>query len=282
MVTAVVPPGGLAEASAPSLVTDRDNSAHPPCPNSRWVWGRCEDHGKERRGKRPCERRDCEVCGPNGRYLIAKRIAHGVRTLGPCSFQVLTFETYEAEKPVWKPKAVRRLGAYVRWLRKQQPGLQYVATYELQKSGRLHINLIMGPWEKVPQEVLEERWGARVWVNWVRDSESVGREVAKSNSPEALGRYLAKVDQAVPEEWGRRVSYSKAWPELPSEPALQRRGRITWRLECELSEGELAAFQLERERGLWVEVEPGEWERGTYDRLTLDRCDCYDLVPVPT
>jgi len=258
------------------------NSA-PLCPNRRWVWGRCEEHGKERRGQQPCKRRDCEVCGPNGRYLIAKRIAYGVRELWPCSFQVLTFETYDAEEPEWKPRAVRKLGGYVRWLRRQQPGLQYVATYELQQRGRLHINLIIGPWKEIPQKILRERWGARMSVNWVRDSESVGREAAKCYSPESLGSYLVKLYQSVPEEWGRRVSYSKGWPELPPEgPELQRRGKITWRQECELSEGELVAFQLERERGLWAEVGPGEWERSTFDRLPLERCDCYDLVPVPT
>jgi len=221
----------------------------------------------------PCKKRTCAVCGPKGRYEIAKRIAYGVRQHWPCSWQILTFDTEEAEECEWKRKAVRKLSKYVAWLRKQQPGLQYAATYELTQRGRLHINLIIGPWRYIPQRLLQKRWGAQMWVERVKDSESIGRETAASYSPESLGKYLAKLEQSVPEEWGRRVSFSKGWPKLPKEP-VQRKGEITWRQEWQLERVEVDRFEVEKERGWWREVSIGEWQ----PLLLPHDCDCFDLV----
>ena len=153
------------------------------CPNARLVEGVCDPHGNRRFVLVPCKRRDCDVCGPNGRWEIAKRIAYGIRHHWPCAWITLSFETELAEEPVWKPKAVKRLGKFVAWLRKSNPGLQYAATYELQKRGRLHINLIIGPWQSVPKADLQKRWGANLWVEWVQDDKTMGREAAKSYSP---------------------------------------------------------------------------------------------------
>jgi len=303
MVTAVLTDAVRLEASAPSLVTitdnstgqDRDNSERY-CLNGRWVQGECVQHGQLRWVLAPCKRRDCEVCGSKGRYEIAKRIAYGVRYHWPCSWHTLTFDTYEAEESEWKPKAVQKLGKYIAWLRKfypgcqypvwdirwdgsgwvvvkKHPGLQYAATYELTQRGRLHINLIIGPWRYIPQRTLQKWWGAQMWVERVKDSESVGRETAKSYSPESLGKYLAKLEQSVPEEWGRRVSFSKGWPKLPKEP-VERKGEITWRQEWELEQVDVARFQVEKEHGWWREVAVGEWQ----PLLLPHDCSCFDLV----
>jgi len=279
------------------------------CPNARLVEGECDEHGQRRWVVAPCKRRDCTACGPKGRHEIAKRIAYGVRqmpcrdcghkleeclphgrgkgvanypaALGPrCSCKgmllsaawlVLTFAKEEAEGPEWKAKAVKRLGKFVAWLRKQNPGLEYVATYELTKRGRLHINLVIGPWKEIPQAELQRRWGARVSVQWIRDDEAIGRETAKSYSPESLAGYLSKLEQAVPEEWGRRVSYSKKWPKLPKS---QRKGKIRWRCEFEIEPVEIEMFEHELNLGWWKEVRDGEWQGLLY----FHECDCFDLV----
>jgi len=296
-------------ASAPSLVTTTHNSPQSGdpdkyCPDARWVRGTCDEHGQERWVLAPCKRRTCEVCGPAGRYRIAKRIAWGVRQM-PCrdcghavdgcwahgerkgvpfcfckgmrlsaAWMVLTFADEFAENSDWKPTAVKKLGKFVTWLREKKgmPDLQYVATYELTQRGRLHINLVLGPWKEIPQGELQRRWGARVSVAWVRDDNAIGRETAKAYSPESLGKYLAKLKQSVPEDWGRRVSYSKQWPKLPD--GCKRLGVISWVQEWKLKPSELAGFEFEKERGWWQEVRVGEW----VSVLSPPSCDCFDLV----
>ena len=115
---------------------------HQDCPDPRLVFGECEQHGQQRFVLKRCKRRDCEYCGALGRYRIAQRIALGVRKYWPCSWQVLSFDTEDAEAAEWKPKAVRMLADYVSWLREKMgmPDLQYAATYELTQRGRLHID----------------------------------------------------------------------------------------------------------------------------------------------
>jgi len=255
------------------------------CPNPRLVLGECE-HGQQRMVLKRCKSRACEYCGPLGRYQIAQRIAYGVRMHWPCSWHILTFATEAAEEPEWKPVAVRMLADYVTWLREKMgmPDLQYVVTYELTEAGRLHINLIAGPWTFVPQHVLQKRWGARMWVNRIRDdgSETIGKEAAKSYSPEALGSYLSKLEQAVPKEWGRRVSYSKGWPKLDSDPWV-RKGEINWQHEWELESHVIAGFEHSRGLGWWrpiYGVGSGscilhEW----MNLLAPHACDCFVLVP---
>ena len=103
--------------------------------------------------------------------------------------------------------------------------MQYAATYELTKAGRIHINLIAGPWEFIPQRTLEQIWGARLWVERVKNDAAIARESAKSYSPEALGGYLAKLEQAV--SYGRRCSFSKGWPKLP-KPETSCPDYIEW------------------------------------------------------
>jgi len=277
------------EGRATSLVTTTDNSGgvawggHHDCPDPRLVLGEC-DHGQQRFVLKRCKRRDCEYCGALGRYQIAQRIAKGVREYWPCSWQVLTFDTEEAEEAKWKKKAVQKMGDYVAWLREKMgmPDLQYAATYELTQQGRLHINLIAGPWTYIPQKVLQARWGAQMWVKRIRDDGSgdIGKEAAKSYSPEALGSYLSKLEQVVPEKWGRRVSYSRGWPKLDKKP-WERKGEIKWRHEWELERWEIASFEHSRSLGWWREETMAgeclltEW----VNLLAPHSCDCFELVP---
>ncbi len=299
-------PGAPAASLVPTTHNSpREHNSEDYCPAARMVDGGCDEHGQRRWVLVPCKRRSCDVCGPNGRYRIAKRIAWGVREM-PCrscghkmdgcwahgqrrgivdcsckgmilsaAWMVLTFANEIAEQSEWKPKAVKKLEKFIAWLRgsKGLSDLQYFATYELTKRGRLHINLVLGPWKEIPQAELQDRWGARVSVAWVRDDAAIANETAKSYSPESLGTYLAKLKQSVPEEWGRRYSCSKDWPKLP--PYAQRRGAITWIQEWDQPASILTKFLIERDQGLWEEVRIGEWAR-----KGAPRCDCFDLVPV--
>ena len=248
------------------------------CPDASWFQGQCVTHGCRHVMYLPCKRRDCDFCGPVSRRRIADRIAHGIHEIelagGRCAWLVLTFKDKVAEFSAFKPMAVRQVQDFVRWLRKKRgmTDMWYVATYELTARGRLHVNLICGPWKHVRHRDLYRRWGSRISVEWVRNDVAMGREAAKAYSPEALGGYLAKLDQAVPQEWGPRVSFSKKWPKLPMG-GLERVGEITWSL---LSDG---ARLL-----LWDEIKAGrvlEYRLGEYfaagELVRAPDCNCFDF-----
>ena len=199
-----------------------------------------------------------------GRHKIAQRIAHGCRTLWPAAWMVLTFR-----KDIDKKAAVRQMGTFIRWLR-TTPGnahLEYVATYELTKRGRLHINLIVAPWTSVYQRVLARQWGARLWVEWVKDDQGMGVEAAAAYNPDALGGYLSKIEQAVPDD--RRVSYSKGWPKLPVEPPTEH--PVTYEYLDDHRQLTLRGFIA---RGLVVQVEPGIYELAR-DARDFTTCACF-------
>ncbi len=148
-----------------SLVSSPNNSTRESrnglkCANPFLLLGTCT-HGSKRYRLVPCKRRDCEACGRVGRRRIAERIAYGVRQFWPCAWIVLTFAVADAESPVWKKQAVKRLGVFIRALRKELGvKLEYAATYECTARGRLHINLIIGPWSFIEQRWLCELLGA--------------------------------------------------------------------------------------------------------------------------
>ena len=249
------------------------------CPHSRSVLvGTC-DHGAKRFIAAPCGARDCAYCGPIGRSEIAKRISDGVRrfwALGAqCAWLVLTFP-----EDVEKADAVRYLGNYVRWLRRQNPWMEYAATFEVTKRGRLHINLVVGPWFRIPQRELQAAWEkvlhakmAIVNVRMVDDSaggaSSVAAETAKS-----LSGYLAKLEQSVSED--RRVSFSRGWPRVEHK-APEREGVVRW---APASSSEAEAFEVERKLGEWVQRQ-GEWCRAPHLPGSED-CNCFQFkAPQP-
>lgn len=268
--------GGGAPASA-LLVGTRHNSAklhtarhehRAPkredfCPSPHVLKGTCLAHSVVRWKLTSCKRRTCPVCGRASRYLIAERVALGVRQFWPAAWLVLTFRT-----DVDKKTAVRRLSGFVRWLRRRTgTTLEYAATYELTRRGRLHVNLIIGPWSYVPLSELVECWGARVSVEWVRDDGTLGAEVAKAYSPEGLGGYLLKLEQSVPED--RRVSFSKHWPKLP-KPERRRKGWIDWQV---VAISEEVVFKLQKQKGEWVDSGPNEWKAA----VDVDpECHCFE------
>lgn len=244
------------------------------CPGPFLLQGVCL-HGRKRYRAVPCKRRDCESCGPIGRWRIAERIAYGVREIERsgrrCAFLVATFATEEAEDPSFKKKAGRKVTSLIRALRKKSgENLQYALTWELTpKRGRLHANIIIGPWVWVDHERLVELWGARISVEWVEDAATMGAEAAKSYySIEGLSRYFVKLDQAVPEEWGRRVSFSKDWPPVPKEGPPRVDRNIVWSYP---DQEERIRFYSDEYNKKLLEVEPGEWAYRDED------CSCFHI-----
>lgn len=227
----------------------------PTCESAGWLRGVCE-HGTTRWIRLRCKRRTCEVCGEERRRMIAWRISHGIEVLGRDEGAAWFVGTFAKDVP--KVDAVKTQGKFVRWLRKELGyQVEYAATWEVTKAGRLHLNLILAPWKYIPQKRLSEKWrgfggGPVVWVQWV--SPGIGVEAAKAR--QSLGAYLGKWEQMV--KTGRGVAYSKGWPKLPENPIPERKGKISWQWVGELSQ-ESALFWYERELGHWLEVCPGEW-----------------------
>jgi len=180
----------------------------------------------------------------------------------------LTYATADAESPGYKATAGRHLARFMAKLRKELGGrgseqVEYATTYELQKRGRLHLNVIVTGWRFIKAAKVAEMWGQGIiTVALVRDDKALGVESAKVGrepgaggaSVKGLGAYLAKVedvpgegpqpgepgwDQVPGPEWGRRVSYSAGWPKVPKRDF---RGHITWRkLDAEQGEAVGAA-----------------------------------------
>lgn len=261
--------------SAPSLVVHgiTHEQSHPAlCPSGRWVLATCADHANERWIYAPCKRRFCSVCGPRRRKKVAWRIAHGIETLAPAKGAAWFVGTW-AHK-IDKPTAVKAQARFIAWLRRtSQPGMQYAVTWELTKRGRLHINIIMAPWNHVPQQALSQAWqrlggGKIVWIT--RVGAGIGQEAAKSRQD--VSAYFAKWEQLV--RHGRAASYSKGWPKLPETPFPVRQGVIHYAREWQREPWQHppsldpADIQL----SLWEETRPNE-----YQRTNSSDCQCFNL-----
>ena len=225
--------------------------------------GRCQ-HGTERWLYIPCKRRGCPVCGEHRRHMVAWRISAGVEHYQGAGWFVGTFA-----RDVTKAEAVKVQGKFVRWLRSHLGyQVEYAATWELHRSGRLHLNLILAPWRFVPQSLLSQKWerfggGPVAWIALV--GAGIGAEAAKSR--ERVSNYFAKFEQMVQD--GRGIAYSRGWPKLPELPTTERKGRVSW-VWLDSSEPYVRIFDMERDKGHWHEVGPGEWA-SAYG----EPCDCF-------
>lgn len=269
-----VPPSSLVGLGITSSLSDViDHTGVPACPDAGWLRGACE-HGTIRWLPLTCKRRGCPVCGELRKKRIAWKISAGVEILGGAAggaWLVLTFD-----RDVTKDEAVKIANQYMQWLYrycKRQFGFkpEWAKVWELQESGRLHLNIVLAPWHFIPQKVLAGKWhdlgGGRIgWVE--RVGAEIGVEAAKSRRK--VGNYLAKWDQMVLS--GRGVSYSKGWPKLPDPVKVERIGRIRWGFVGSFSEESILHW-YEAELGHWHEVVPGEW-----CSADGEDCHCFDYV----
>jgi len=279
------------------LTTAQDVDRKHPCDNWRSIRGSCT-HASTRWLYVRCKRRDCAGCSKVRQWKHASRIANGVRTLNKlanlaagtkdvqrCAFIVLTYADPRSADPEFKAEAVKLENSFIRWLRSEQKKLgndhmEYAKTWEIQpRSQRLHTNLVLGPWIKMDQDEISDRWqksqvGGYLTVAWVIDDKAVSREATKAQSPDGLSIYLTKLEQMVPEDWHRAISFSKGYPKLPVSEPPERVGEIRWESERDLEPGALAAFLHEKGLGWWIETEKGSGE--FYDGVRDERCRCFD------
>ena len=269
--------------------TKNDVDKKYPCEQWRSIRGNCS-HGSRRWLYVRCKRRDCTGCSKVRQWQHASRIANGIRSLGveTCAFIVLTYADARSAHPEFKEEAVRLENSFIRWLRSEQRKLgnnrmEYAKTWEIQpKSQRLHTNIVVGHWLKMDQKEIAARWqksgiGGWITVEWIRDDEAVSREATKAQSPDGLGAYLTKVEQMVPEDWHRAISFSKNFPRLTVEAAPERMGEIKWESERDFGPGELMAYLHEKSLGWWLETEKGSGE--FYDVAKPEDCNCFNWKP---
>lgn len=269
--------------------TENDVDKKYPCEQWRSIRGNCS-HGSRRWLYVRCKRRDCAGCSKVRQWQHASRIANGIRSLGveTCAFIVLTYADARSAHPEFKEEAVRLENSFIRWLRSEQKKIgnnrmEYAKTWEIQpKSQRLHTNIVVGHWIKMDQKEIAARWqksgiGGWITVEWIRDDEAISREATKAQSPDGLGTYLTKVEQMVPEDWHRAISFSKNFPKLTVEAAPERMGEIKWESERDFGPGELMAYLHEKSLGWWLETEKGSGE--FYDVAKPEDCNCFDWKP---
>jgi len=279
--SAELPNFAQASESVSQPETAQDVDRKHPCDNWRSIRGSCA-HASTRWLYVRCKRRDCAGCSKVRQWKHASRIANGVRTIGVqrCAFMVLTYGDPRSADPDYKPEAVKLENAFIRWLRAEQKKLgndrmEYAKTWEIQpRSQRLHTNLIVGPWLKLDIDRIRERWGSRISISWVKDDQAVSREATKAQSPDGLSTYLTKIEQMVPDDWHRAISFSKNFPKLTALDPPERVGEIRWESERDLEPGALAAFLHEKGQGWWIETEKGSGE--FYDGVKDERCRCFD------
>jgi len=265
------------------------------CPTPVLLKGRCDEHGQIRYRWARCGRRECPSCGPEKRRIQARRIAHGISKNWPAALVVLTFRPNEApdDGPVTeehKAYAVRQVGRFIEKLRRLLPNLEYCQTWELHESSALHVNLVLAPWDRVPQAVLEALWGGRrLSVSWVIDERQAANEAHKrrrDKSPDGLGAYLTKISQAV--ERGRSISFSRGWPKLP-KPSRETVGKLRWRMVREGTADRADVLELSDAGLLFWTGRPHEVVDvmtvsslsnlpATVEELRSALCTCFDLV----
>jgi len=195
--------------------------------------GKCVD-GAEGFKRIACKMRGCLVCGVVVRRKHAIRIAAGIRAAllrgERCAVVVLT-QRSECGVAVLVDEVER----FIRWVRKQLPGVavEYVKSFELQRRGVLHVNLVFTGWDFILHSKLAEAWRhGSVSVSAVVDGRGVGDELVKAGrkavSATWVGRYMVKLDDTskayqlyIPvgaDKFRKSVTFSRGWPEPPELP----------------------------------------------------------------
>jgi len=164
----------------------------------------------------------CECCQwkyvRRVRRLIHRGLEDGAKYL------VLTAPGRGLDTDAWNGRSRDRLKAFLRLLR-QETGQRcpYFATWELQRRGALHCNLLVRmsyvPHETLQRLAVRAGWGARLSVNAATKQHV--RYVSKIG-PGGLVGYITK-DVSERHLMGHAYSYSRSWLLLPSPATVGKR-----------------------------------------------------------
>lgn len=105
----------------------------------------------------------------------------------------------------------------VRWMRRQNPGLEYAAIKEEgAKTGMKHLHVVMLNWRFIPQEEIQ--------CEWLRLTGSWNAQIKRITDTKGAALYVSKyVSKAVP--FSRKsITYSAGFPKLPPLGALRYLG----------------------------------------------------------
>ncbi len=237
------------------------------CPSPVILRGQCVEHKVEHLLFIRCKRRDCPICGPWISQRHAKRMLLGMRHFLAKGQRVGFFVgTFNHDiSPDDMNVVIKKFIHYQRKRLRHLGRLEYARGDEYQKSGRLHVNLLLTPWEYQPHAELIRIWEDIVYrVTGVRGSDNVrisdATKAAKGQTVEQLAAYVAsaspeklefdlarvanyiaknaneassnvgtKLHQRITTRGKRGVAFSRGWPKLPDETGeWARKGKITW------------------------------------------------------
>ncbi len=226
--------------SVPTSLVTTDMTKHTKCPSAKvengriamvsypernicrtagWMREKC-GHNNSRWIKLNCDRWDCDDCSKR-RFLgekdrIKKAHQEAIRNGDSLKFITLTFE-----KDVTPKEANRRLAHRVQTIRRKWGKFEYVAVKEVTTKKRIHFHLVALS-AYIPQEWLENKWGARVDIRPARCKKCYRRaeEYKKSGRKAPLCTHHRGLVHEVSEELLKymtksvvgKLSHSRGWP----------------------------------------------------------------------
>jgi hypothetical protein len=155
-----------------------------------------------------CGRTSCPTCGPIEAWQRARCIAAAV----PQRFIVVTFPQAEWGLPF---QAVRRkVKRYRQTIQDLYGSCEWAWTIERGAAGNLHVNLLQKGPEKLPQRVLQERWGGIVHVQRIRSrggASSYAMKEAMRVSGYAVKEATGRLDEHLELNGGRLAHWSRQY-----------------------------------------------------------------------
>lgn len=177
-----------------------------PCPTPR---GHLHHLPTGRRLPAPCKRQACSVCGPLEAWVRARAIASAdparfiVATYPPGDWDGLTFEKHRAKVKRFRFTLEELFGP-----------IQWAWTVEVGAGGNPHINLLQKGPSKLPQPVLQAKWGGIVHVSRIKRASASGRYAMKEAmrvSGYALKEAGGKLDDHLRLNGGRLAHWSRGY-----------------------------------------------------------------------
>lgn len=171
------------------------------CPNAKWWSAYAIEPGFRAIFARQCQKWECEVCGPEKRRKMIRRII----AARPNKFLTLTTKIHEGKSPRDEYDSTRRsLSVLMREMGQKYGKTEYVRILEATKRGYPHYHLLLrGPFW--PREDIKTRW-ERLTGAWLVDIRPVkgSKHVAVY-----VAKYLTKQNNV--EFTRQRVSASRGF-----------------------------------------------------------------------